>query len=221
MNDLIETRQLSRLDANTGSVLLHPTDYRLNGGDRVAITGPSGSGKSVFLRALALLDAPSRGELLFKGHPVAPDHVPAYRSRVCYIAQKPGLLDGTVADNLRYPYGLKVFAKARFDLPTVQRLLAQAGKPAAFLDKHSADLSGGEAQVLALVRVLQLDPDVLLLDEPTAALDPASAAQVEQLVGAWFGQAPGTRAYLWVSHDPQQAQRVSNRQLNMIAGALA
>jgi putative ABC transport system ATP-binding protein len=206
------------MDERSGAMLLHPLAFTLAAGDRVAITGPSGSGKSVLLRTLALLDAPHGGEIHWQGAPIATAQIPGYRGQVCYIAQKPAVLDGSVEDNLRYPYSLKVHAQARFEHENVVQLLAKAGKPAAFLDKQASELSGGEAQVMALVRALQLNPRVLLLDEPTAALDPASARQVEDLVDAWFD--PG-RALIWVSHDPAQAERVSDRQRVMTAGSLA
>lgn len=218
VQSLIEAIGLSRRDERNGTVLLHPCAFSLAPGDRVALTGPSGSGKSVLLRTLALLDATQAGEVRWQGERIGTAQIPAYRARVCYIAQKPALLDGSVEDNLRYPFSLKVHANARFQRERVLQLLASAGKPATFLDQLASDLSGGEAQILALIRALQLAPQVLLLDEPTAALDPTSARQVEALVDAWFTPA---RALIWVSHDPQQAERVSNRQQHMNAGTLS
>lgn len=212
---LIETRGLSR-----SAPLLQATHFQLLGGDRVAITGASGSGKSVFLRLLALLDPASDGQLLWRGEALTAAQVPLYRSHVCYLAQRPALLDGTVESNLRLPFSLHIHKQQRFDPATINALLAQSGKSAAFLAKDAAELSGGEAQIVALLRALQLAPEVLLLDEPTAALDPASVQAIEALVGNWMALGNGTRAYVWVSHDAEQTRRVSNRVLHMQAGQL-
>lgn len=201
--------------------LLHPTDFSLGAGVQVAITGASGSGKSVFLRALALLDSGTTGTILWQGEPVRAEAIPGYRTRVCYVPQKPAFIDGTVQDNLRLPFTLKSLRGRSYDLQAVHHLLAQAGKAPAFLEKNSADLSGGEAQIAALVRALQLAPQVMLFDEPTAALDPQSAAAVEGLVQAWFATGAGERAYVWVSHDPEQAERMSTQRLYMHQGELS
>jgi putative ABC transport system ATP-binding protein len=216
---LVAASGIERRDPARHATLLFPTDFTLHEGDRAVITGPSGSGKSVFLRALALLDPIDAGRILWRGNAVARAGVPAYRRRVAYIAQRPAMLDGSVEDNLRYPFGLKVYRDVRFDRAAVARLASAASRGEDFLDKRASDLSGGEAQIAALIRVLQLAPDVLLLDEPTASLDPASAREIEALVDAWFADQAG-RASIWVSHDPEQARRVGARQLAMVAGKL-
>jgi len=218
---LIRATELTRYDPVRQAVLLHPTTFSLSGGQRAVITGPSGSGKSVFLRALALLDPVDDGAIQWRGTAIARTGIPAYRRRVAYIAQRPAMLDGSVEDNLRYPFSLKVYRDVHFDRERVIKLTRRAGREADFLDKRASELSGGEAQIAALIRVLQVDPDVLLLDEPTASLDPASALEIEALVGAWFDDRPGERASIWVSHDPAQAQRVGERQLVMTAGTLS
>jgi putative ABC transport system ATP-binding protein len=218
---MLRAIELTRQDSARGITLLHPTRFTLAAGDRAVISGPSGSGKSVFLRALALLDPVDNGTIEWRGQPIARADIPSYRRRVAYIAQRPATLDGSVEDNLRYPFSLKVYRDVHFDRERVVALANRAGREASFLDKRASDLSGGEAQIAALIRVLQVDPDILLLDEPTASLDPASALEIEALVSAWFADGRGTRASIWISHDPAQAQRVGERQLVMTAGVLA
>lgn len=219
---LIEAKALTRAtDDPDHALLLHTTDFALRQGDRIVISGSSGSGKSVFLRTLALLEAPSSGKVLWQGNPIASGQIPHYRSRISYVSQRPALLDGTVEDNLRFPFTLKTSQQRTFDPDVVRALLERAGKGPGFLAKTAGDLSGGESQVVSLIRTLQLDPDVLLLDEPTAALDPTSAQAVEKLILAWFEGGSGKRhAYIWVSHDLEQTQRMGTSHWQMDAGVL-
>jgi len=217
---LIEARAMTRRDAKSGKVLLAPTDFSLPAGARMAITGPSGSGKSVFLRALALLDPLDGGCVLWRGQPIRRSAIPRYRRSVAYLRQRPAPAEGTVESLLRYPYTLAVYRDLQFDRARAAQLAAHAGRGDDFLDKRASELSGGEAQIAALLRVLQLEPDVLLLDEPTSALDPESTRAIESLVGAWFDAAPTARAYMWISHDPAQAARIGASRITMQAGVL-
>ncbi|WP_431819375.1 ABC transporter ATP-binding protein [Burkholderia sp. F1] len=218
---LIDARGVTRRDAKSGKTLLAPTDFSLPAGMRVAVTGPSGSGKSVLLRALALLDPLDGGRVLWRGKPIRRSAIPRYRRSVAYLRQRPAQTDGTVESQLRYPYSLAVYRDVAFDRARAEQLAARAGRGADFLDKRASELSGGEAQIAALLRVLQLDPDVLLLDEPTSALDPDSTRAIEALVGAWFDAAPDARAYMWISHDPAQAARIGTLRVTMQAGVLS
>jgi putative ABC transport system ATP-binding protein len=151
---------------------------------------------------------------------VGGDAVPAYRKQVIYLHQRPALLDGSVEDNLRYPYTLGVHRGTRFDRVRMVELLDGLNRGAAFLEKSGRDLSGGEAQIVALLRAVQLDPAVLLLDEPTASLDRATALAVEGLLDRWLAAGSGRRSLVWVSHDPDQALRVSSRRLHMRSGRI-
>jgi putative ABC transport system ATP-binding protein len=220
---LLSAERIERRDPVAGTVLLHPASLELRGGEHVVLSGPSGAGKSVLMRSLALLDPLFGGALLFRGRPVPACDIPLFRSRVAYLRQRPALLGGTVEDNLRLPYELKINAGRFYMRERALQLLEAAGKPAGFLAKEGRDLSGGEAQVMGLVRALQFDPDVLLLDEPTAALDPESTAQVEALVLGWARARQardGEVATIWISHDPAQGARVGTRHYRVIAGRL-
>jgi putative ABC transport system ATP-binding protein len=143
-----------------------------------------------------------------------------FRSHVIYLHQRPSLIEGTVAENLKYPFSFSVHSQRRFDEAQVTQWLRLLGRAPDFLRKSSRDLSGGEAQLTALLRAMQLEPEVLLLDEPTAALDPASSQAVEGCVIQWFRQAAQQRTIVWVSHNEQQAARMADRLIHMDAGRI-
>jgi putative ABC transport system ATP-binding protein len=124
---LLEARQLSRVDLPSQATLLAPTDFCLRAGERIALIGASGSGKSVLLRTLALLDAPSSGEVLWLGEPLTPPLIPNFRARACYLTQRAALVDGSIMDNLRLPFTLKHNRHRRFDAALAVRLLELAG----------------------------------------------------------------------------------------------
>jgi putative ABC transport system ATP-binding protein len=214
---LIEACRIERLA--DGSRLLGAVSLAVAAGDRMALLGPSGSGKTLLLRALAMLDPLQAGEIRWHGEPVAGHRIPLFRSRVIYLHQRPALLEGTVEENLRQPFSLRIHRDKQFDEARILSLLKSVGRDDSFLAKQQRDLSGGEAQLTALLRVIQLDPEVLLLDEPTAALDAEATALVESLVTGWSGRKPN-RATVWVTHNQAQARRVSTRMLQIREGRL-
>lgn len=217
---LLEAVNVRRNASGTEQCLLRDVSIAIGGGDRVAVCGPSGAGKSLLLRALALLDPLDEGEIRWRGRSVCGAMAPEYRGHVIYLHQRPPLLEGTVEENLRRPFQLKLHRDRRFDADRVNHWLEHLGRDAGFLGKRHINLSGGEGQILSLLRAMQLDPEVLLLDEPTAALDKLAAQSVEKLVQLWFNERPGQRATVWVSHDADQAARVSDVQWRIAAGRL-
>ncbi len=186
----------------------------------MAVVGPTGAGKSLLLRALSLLDPLDAGEVRWRGERIEDDAVPRYRRSAIYLHQRPALFEGTVADNLRLAVELAA-NRQPFDPQRLTPWLGTLGRETTFLDKPTTTLSGGEAQITAFLRALQLEPEVLFLDEPTAALDRDAAAAIERLVDRWMEAGAGARALLWVSHDPAQAERVSSRRLRIEAGRIA
>jgi ABC-type iron transport system FetAB ATPase subunit len=182
-----------------------PFTFTLHAGECVAVQGPSGAGKSVLLRMLADLD-PHEGEAALDGRSAASMPAPEWRSQVVYQAAEPAWWEPTAGAH---------FEEA--DRGFVDRSLAALGLAPAILDSDIERLSTGERQRLALVRSLARRPAVLLLDEPTTALDPASVGKAEALLRA--GLADGM-AVLIVTHSAEQAQRLAQRIFRLEQGQL-
>ncbi len=186
-------------------------DFELQPGERLAIVGPSGVGKSLLLRSIAGLDPIQAGKLMFEGKPVSTLSKPRYRAQVIYLHQRPALLEGTVEFNLRQVYRLSLHRQKAYNREQILQYLAPLDRDGDFLQRSVENLSGGEAQIVVCLRALQLAPQVLLLDEPTASMDEATAQQIEGLVAQWL-QADPKRACVWTSHNTSQIERVTDRQ---------
>ncbi|WP_407543441.1 ATP-binding cassette domain-containing protein (plasmid) [Deinococcus radiomollis] len=195
-------------------VLWQGLSFQVMPGDRVAVTGPSGSGKSLLLRALAGLDPLQGGEVTLHGRSQSRWPMPEYRSQVMYLPQRPAFGQGSVLEELRRPFGLKIQSARPFPLDEAERWLAALNR-LDFLNLSVTTLSGGEGQLLALVRALLLGPSVLLLDEATASLDPDATRAAEAALDQWCAAGP-VRALVWVSHDPAQRARVATRELPVV-----
>ncbi len=201
--------------------LLNRITMSIHTGQRLALVGPTGSGKTLLLRTLAMLDPVDAGEVRWGDATVRGSDVPKFRSQVIYLHQRPALIEGTVEQNLQQPFLLRVHQNKTFDRARIINLLKLLGRTELFLSKQQRDLSGGEQQLTALLRAVQLDPDMLLLDEPTAALDANTTDQVEALVSTWLDEQAEARAIIWVTHDLEQARRVSARIMTIHEGRLA
>lgn len=175
-----------------------PFDMALAAGECLAITGPSGAGKSLFLRMIADLD-PNQGEVFLDGVERGSMSAPAWRHRVVYSAAEPGWWQETIAEHFQGD-------TLRFARDMAPRLALSTG----LLDAPVAQLSTGERQRMALIRTLSLASPVLLLDEPTGALDQESTDRVEALLRERL--AAGTTIVM-VTHSDQQAQRLGHRHL--------
>jgi putative ABC transport system ATP-binding protein len=216
----IELLGIGRRNPHTQNWLLHDLSFSIAHGERIGLLGPSGAGKTLLLRAIAWLDPVDAGVIRWNGRQLAGSLVPSYRASVIYLHQRPALGEGRVLENLRYPFTMKSHHSRTFDRARAVALLERLGRGASFLEKSIRDLSGGEAQITALVRAIQLDSDVLLFDEPTASLDSVTAQAVESLVQDWWAERPGHRAYVWVGHDLDQADRMTDRQVTLNDGRI-
>ena len=141
------------------------------------------------------------------------DSLPGHRAAVAHVAQRPALFDGTARDNLRAPFAFAAH-DGPYDEGRALALVESLGREPALLDQSVDGLSGGEAATVGLARALLTDPTVLLLDEPTAGLDPEGAAAVEAAIEAFLARRP-VRAAVWTSHDAAQLARVTDRSIDL------
>lgn len=197
-----------------GTWIWRDLDVALHAGDQLAVVGATGSGKSLLLRCLASLDAADEGVLSLAGRRFGDWSMPELRSRVVYLHQRPALWEGSVEDNLTAVFRLAVHRGRVYERAHALQWLARFERDASFLDKSTADLSGGEQQITALVRALCIDPQVLLLDEASASMDASSTERAESLIARWVADGPA-RAAVWTSHDAVQVDRVATRTLTL------
>ena len=197
-----ENSQGLRLSALT-TLHLGPIEWQIGRNECVSLSGASGSGKSLLLRALADLD-PHGGEVSLDGQSALsmPGHL--WRRRVGLLPAEPFWWAGRVGEH--------------FDKPESAPLDA-LGLESGALDWEVARCSTGERQRLALARLLQNAPEVLLLDEPTAALDPQSVERMETLLEAYRREHHAV--VIWVSHDAAQRQRVAQRHYAIVGNSLS
>jgi putative ABC transport system ATP-binding protein len=175
-----------------------------------AIVGPSGAGKSTLLRLLNRLGDPDRGEIAYRGRPLASYEPLALRREVALVPQLPALLEGTVESNLAYAAKL---AGKELDAAQILRL---AGLDPEYASRDVARLSVGEQQRAMLGRALAQQPKVLLLDEPTSALDHAARDAIEAALAELRRELE--ISIVLVSHDPEQARRLSDWVVRLEAG---
>ncbi len=177
-----------------------------------AIVGPSGSGKSTMLRLLDRLSDPDSGSVRFRGTDTRELDPLTLRRRVALVPQLPALLDGTVADNLRFAAGIAGLEADE------GRLLGLAGLDPSFAEREVDRLSVGEQQRAMIARALASRPEVLLLDEPTSALDERARDSIEQTV-ADLRERVGASIVI-VTHDPAQAARLADWIVRIDGGRL-
>lgn len=211
---------------------------KLIAGQVTVLTGHSGSGKSVLLRVLSGLSPISAGNVWLQHgnekvnseqnsskktsydrlsiHNTSPTQ---WRAQVALLAQHPQLLEGSVLDNLTMPYRLQAYQYSHFDMEWHIKQLAQLERTADFLQQDANHLSGGERQLVNTLRLLQLEPQVLLLDEPTAALDADTSAKLVHLLINWLRAKPA-RTLLWITHDTQDIMPLADKHWHMQAGVL-
>eukprot|EP00873_Tetraselmis_striata_P017652 jgi/Tetstr1/437916/TSEL_026546.t1 len=211
MSWVLEVRSLRRVVSN--NAVLSDISLTVAQKDILFVRGPSGVGKSLLLRSIAGLDPMQGGRLTFNGRTPEEIGLPSWRSLVAYVGQARVNFKGTPAE---FYFQSQRFesqkGRSRGDLPA---LIHEMGLEQLVLNQPWAELSGGQAQRVMLAIAIALKPAVLLLDEPTASLDPQSVYRVEDCLR----RCPSS--VIWVSHDPEQPQRVGGKILDLPLGTVS
>jgi tungstate transport system ATP-binding protein len=198
--------------------ILKNIDLDVERGEVFVTIGPSGSGKTTLLRLVGLLEKPTAGHIYFDGHLVnnSEGQRLEIRRRLAMVSQKPAVFNTSVFDNVAY--GLKIRkengASLRHKVMNALDIVGLSG----YERRDARTLSGGETQRVALARAMVIEPELLLLDEPTANLDPVSASHIEKLVTDVIKKSDMT--VLMSTHDMFQGQRLAHRMGVLIGGEI-
>jgi len=205
---LLEVKNLTKIYEN--KPIIRNINLKINKGDIYTLIGPSGAGKSTLLRIIDLLEKPSSGEIIFNGVQTGnlnKSQEVNLRRRMALLHQKVTLFNMSVFDNVAYGLSLRG-VQSNIIRRKVQEALLKVGL--AELEKQNATLlSGGEAQRTALARCMVLEPELLLLDEPTANLDPPNISLIEALIKD-MNKEMGTTIII-ATHNMSQAKRLDGR----------
>jgi tungstate transport system ATP-binding protein len=214
MSDLFEVRGLRA--GFDGHPVLAVDGLRIPEGGVTVLVGENGSGKTTLMRLLNGLLEPTGGEIRFRGLPIASEGRAAVRAHSVMVHQLPLLFRGTVGQNVGY--GLRIRGVPKHEIGTrVAQALGEVGLPG-FSARRSTALSGGEMQRVCLARALALAPEVLLLDEPTANVDPDSRSVVE---GVIRGRANAGVSVVMSTHSMETAYRLCDDLVRLESGRIA
>ncbi|MEB3231280.1 MAG: ATP-binding cassette domain-containing protein [Leptolyngbyaceae bacterium] len=206
------------LKASLGSrYLLKGITFRLMAGDRLAIVGPSGAGKTSLLRLMNRLIDPHEGQIWYGDRPLSAYPVLKVRQSIPLVLQEPRLLGMTVAQTLTYPLQLRQIP-ADESRDRLHHWTERLHIPSDWLDRSETQLSVGQRQLVSIARALMIHPQILLLDEPTAALDVGRRSHLVAVLRDYCQQDGCTM--VMVSHDLPTAQAFCSKLLYLVEGGI-
>ena len=200
--------------------VLKGVNEHISKGEVVSIIGPSGGGKSTFLRCLNLLEVPEKGEIYFEGTNIADKsvNIDIHRQKMGMVFQHFNVFPHlSVGENITLAPTLLGKKNAKEAREKARELLDRVGLLEKY-DEKPNKLSGGQKQRLAIVRALAMEPDVMLFDEPTSALDPEMVGEVLAVIKSLVSEGMTT---VIVTHEMGFAREVSDRVLFMDGGIIA
>lgn len=202
----------------SGKQVLKNINFRIKKGEIFILVGPNGAGKTTLLRILDLLDEPTSGKVLFDGELVeySTRNKEKIRRKIGMVFQQTVLFNMSVFDNVAYP--LKVRGENERNIERKVKEMLELVRLHGFEYKNALDLSGGEAQRVALAQALIYDPELLLLDEPTANLDPRNVSIIEEVLSRINLERETT--IIMTTHNMFQAKNLAHRVAVLINGKI-
>lgn len=203
----IEVRNLCK--EYSGRKALDNINFSVDYGEFFALVGPNGAGKTTLLRILDLLEEPTSGEVWLEGAKVdySSGNIHLLRRKIGFVPQKPILFNTTVFNNVAY--GLRIRGLSSADIRRMVKEILEMVGMSSLENRNALTLSGGEAQRVSLAQALVTEPTLLLLDEPTANLDPKSASIIEEAL-SHINRERGT-TIIMATHEPLQVERLADR----------
>jgi tungstate transport system ATP-binding protein len=195
-------------------VVIKQFNLKVREGQVLAVIGPNGSGKTTLLRMMAFIDKPNDGEIYYKDEKVDNSSAKAIRGKVTMVFQRSVNFNKTVYKNVAYGLELKKMSESEINRKVMQVLDLVAIRK--FANRRSKKLSGGEQQRVAIARALVLEPELLLLDEPTANLDPKNTLEIERIIN----RIKKKTTIVIATNNPFQASRLSDRVVCLLNGRL-
>ena len=211
-----EILKIENLNLEIGTVkILKDISFTVQKKEIIALLGPSGSGKSSLLKSINMLNTPSCGQIKYHNNDIQEISPMALRKKIGYVLQKPTLFGNDVMENLKYPCELH---QKVFDINLVEFYLKKVNLKPDILEKKPNELSGGEQQRISLVRTLLLEPEIILLDEVTSALDEDNTLLIEELIK--YEDENNELTVIFISHNNEQAKRLAQKVIYMEEGVI-
>ena len=211
-----EILKIENLNLEIGTVkILKDISFTVQKKEIIALLGPSGSGKSSLLKSINMLNTPSCGQIKYHNNDIQEISPMALRKKIGYVLQKPTLFGNDVMENLKYPCELH---QKVFDINLVEFYLKKVNLKPDILEKKPNELSGGEQQRISLVWTLLLEPEIILLDEVTSALDEDNTLLIEELIK--YENENNELTVIFISHNNEQAKRLAQKVIYMEEGVI-
>ena len=211
-----EILKIENLNLEIGTVkILKDISFTVQKKEIIALLGPSGSGKSSLLKSINMFKTPSCGQIKYHNNDIQEISPMALRKKIGYVLQNPTLFGNDVMENLKYPCELHQIV---FDINLVEFYLKKVNLKPDILEKKPNELSGGEQQRISLVRTLLLEPEIILLDEVTSALDEDNTLLIEELIK--YENENNELTVIFISHNNEQAKRLAQKVIYMEEGVI-